>query len=256
MNDEDPPQKRAWYDKKRFLIPLLIFVCPVGLYALYKNREWGKNTKIAAAVVSSLFLIGLGTTDRNGDNVAENASQSESDEQTTDNVEWVTPTVDELNVRVGPGSDYERAMSVPISRGDRYAALRDSAGWTQIRVEEDSGMKMWASGEYLQSYEDYQSEVEAETENRIDRFGKKPVPSAWDGTYIEVSMYLEDVAHNPDAVEITRCTEVYHHEGGWLVACDWRGENGFGAVRRYRNWFTIRQSRVVEMHDADAFSVN
>lgn len=252
------PQDRAWYDKKRFVIPLLIFLLPVGLYALYKNREWGKNTKIAVAVASSLVFIGLGTTNPGGDNVDENASQSEADEETTDNrtVEWVTPTVDELNVRVGPGPEYERAMPVPISRGDRYAALQDSVGWTQIRIEEDSGTKMWASGEYLEPYEDYRSQVEAEIQNRIDRFGKKPVPSAWDGTYIEVSVHLEKVVHNPDAVEIIACTKVYHHENGWLVGCDWRGENAFGAVRGESNWFIIRQSRVVEMHDADAFSVN
>ena len=80
MNDQDAPQKRAWYDKKRFVIPLLIFLLPVGLYALYKNREWGKNTKIVVAVVSSLVFIGLGTTDRRSqDNTAENP-QNETEE--------------------------------------------------------------------------------------------------------------------------------------------------------------------------------
>lgn len=95
--------------------------------------------------------------------------------------------------------------------------------------------------------------AEVEAEARVAKFGAPPTASAWDGHYIEVETYLEGIARDPDSVEFDGCTKVYHTPDGWLVGCNWRARNGFGGMNRQANWFTVRNERVVAMHDYSAF---
>lgn len=92
-----------------------------------------------------------------------------------------------------------------------------------------------------------------ERQLRVARFGEAPVASAWDGSYLAVERYLEQIANDPDSIEIAGCTEVYNTDKGWLVGCDYRGRNAFGGIIRQSNWFTIVHDRVVEMHDASVY---
>lgn len=79
---KDTSQNRAWYDKKRFLIPLLLLLFPVGMYALYKNKELTKNTKIAMAGAASIFFVVVGVTENaereDAANKAQEKAQAES----------------------------------------------------------------------------------------------------------------------------------------------------------------------------------
>lgn len=87
--------------------------------------------------------------------------------------------------------------------------------------------------------------------------GPKPVASAWDGSYPEVTDYLKAVANDPSSIKIESCTPVYEvKKEGWLVGCTYRGKNAFGGMIRTANWFIIRQGRVVKMADADAYTVH
>ena len=90
--------------------------------------------------------------------------------------------------------------------------------------------------------------------DRIAKFGKPPVASAWDGSYSAVERYLEQVANDPDSIKISGCTEVYHSKDGWLVGCDYRGRNAFGGIIRQSNWFTIRHNNVIRMDKASTYS--
>jgi hypothetical protein len=94
---------------------------------------------------------------------------------------------------------------------------------------------------------------EQERAARLAMFGEPPKQSAWDGSYYEVERYLKKVANDPDSIDIDECTGVYQTEKGWLVGCDYRGRNAFGALIRQSNWFTIVHGNVVEMHDASAY---
>lgn len=96
--------------------------------------------------------------------------------------------------------------------------------------------------------------LKEEQEKRIAKFGKKPIASGWDGSYLAVKQYLKRVANDPDSIEIDGCTKVYLVEEGWLVGCEYRGRNGFGGMVRQSNWFTIVHDRVIEMHAASAYS--
>jgi hypothetical protein len=95
----------------------------------------------------------------------------------------------------------------------------------------------------------------AERKARIARFGTPPVQSAWDGSYLAVERYLSRMANDPDSINISGCTKVYHADDGWLVGCDYRGRNGFGGMIRQSNWFSIVHGSVTGMHESSAYNL-
>jgi len=105
-------------------------------------------------------------------------------------------------------------------------------------------------------YSDKQKKKEEKEALKLAFFGKKPIQSAYDGSYYAVERYLEKVARDPDSVKITNCTGIYKSDYGWLVGCTWRGKNGFGGMNVDTNWFHIRQGVVVKMDKASAYSLH
>jgi hypothetical protein len=87
-----------------------------------------------------------------------------------------------------------------------------------------------------------------------ETFGKAPERSGYDGTYRVVKNYLEVVMHDPDSLEMDTCTKVYRTDKGWLVGCDYRGKNAYGAMVKVFHWFTIRQNKVVQEHEESAYT--
>lgn len=106
---------------------------------------------------------------------------------------------------------------------------------------------------YRSKLSEQQAKERKEQQERLAKFGEKPIASAWDGSYSEVKRYLKRVANDPDSIDIDGCTQVYRTESGWLVGCDYRGKNAFGGVVRNSNWFTIRHGQVVKMEGASAY---
>lgn len=109
--------------------------------------------------------------------------------------------------------------------------------------------------EFLDNLQKKKREEEAAKEAKALLMGKKPIRSSWDGSYTEVERYLKQTAHDPDSIKFENCSEPYVTDDGWGVLCIYRGKNGFGALIRQANWFIILQNRVVDVKDADAYSV-
>lgn len=84
-------------------------------------------------------------------------------------------------------------------------------------------------------------------------FGTIPQQSGWDGSYSEVKSYLRTTAHDPDSIEFVGCTKVFKNDDGWLVGCQYRGNNAFGARILAANWFRIQRGQVVQVYEEDAF---
>lgn len=84
-------------------------------------------------------------------------------------------------------------------------------------------------------------------------FGNTPQQSPWDGSYPEVKAYLKSTAHDPDSIEFVGCTEVFKNDAGWVIGCEYRGSNAFGAKILTANWFRIQRGQVVQVYDEDAF---
>ncbi|MFC1467654.1 hypothetical protein ACFLQY_03045 [Verrucomicrobiota bacterium] len=57
MTNDNGTDKRTWYDNKTIVIALLILFFPVGLYALWKNQNFSKGTKLGVTVVVVILAI-------------------------------------------------------------------------------------------------------------------------------------------------------------------------------------------------------
>ena len=55
-----------WFQKKQYIIILIILFFPIGLYLMWKHSDWNKKTKV---IVTSIFLIGaiFAKTDESSD---------------------------------------------------------------------------------------------------------------------------------------------------------------------------------------------
>lgn len=110
---------------------------------------------------------------------------------------------------------------------------------------------------YRERFEHYNGLIMAERraeQERIARFGQPPQRSAWDGSYRVVTTYLREIANDPGSIDVGDCTDVYYVDRGWLVGCDYRGANAFGALIRASNWFIVRHDQVIAMEDASAYN--
>lgn len=101
-------------------------------------------------------------------------------------------------------------------------------------------------------------QIKKDKELLVKKFGKKPKASAWDGSYREIEKYLKAVAREPASIKIGNCSSApsYDPKNGWLVACEFRGKNGFGGMTRNANWFVIKHGRVVKKLPISAYKVN
>lgn len=78
-----------------------------------------------------------------------------------------------------------------------------------------------------------------------DKFGQEPKPSPWDGSYRTVNKYLEQVAHDPDSIEIKGCTNVIRNsDKGWQVRCNYYGKNAYGGKIQNSTVFFIQHGQV------------
>ena len=106
----------------------------------------------------------------------------------------------------------------------------------------------------LKHYQQKKQAAEKKERDRIRRLGEKP-HLAWSGGYMEVDRYLEKTAHDPDSIDVQRCSDIYYNDTGWLVQCTYRGKNMLGAYIINTNWFRIRHGIVVETLPPDAYSL-
>lgn len=50
-------EKEKIYKRTWFIILMLIFVCPVGIFLMWKYKDWSKTVKIIVAIASVIFMI-------------------------------------------------------------------------------------------------------------------------------------------------------------------------------------------------------
>ena len=81
-----------------------------------------------------------------------------------------------------------------------------------------------------------------------DRCGAAPSLSAWDGELIGSEFFVQQTAHDPDSIDVERCTPpslTVDTDHCWVTTCDVLGRNGFGAMIRSRMQFEVRAGRIV-----------
>jgi hypothetical protein len=73
--------------------------------------------------------------------------------------------------------------------------------------------------------------------------GEKPSISSWDGEVIGLERALKETANDPDSIDVEKCTNpVLTTENCWLVTCNVRGKNGFGALILQRHTFAYSKA--------------
>jgi hypothetical protein len=71
-----------------------------------------------------------------------------------------------------------------------------------------------------------------------------------------VMTHIQRVANDPDSIEFINFSEVYYNDWGWVVRCEFRGKNLFGAKVRNTKWFTVNNGTVVDVQDSKPLKLN
>lgn len=117
-------------------------------WSAYNNRYWPTIYLIDKAGRIRYRHIGEGRYDQTKAMIERLLAEDYTPDDTAEPVEAVVSlhaTVDVLNVRTGPGTDYDAIGS--IAGDETYAVLGEQAGWHEIRYQGQSG---YVSGEYVE----------------------------------------------------------------------------------------------------------
>ena len=111
--------------------------------------KFGALTVVLGAV---LLVVSIASLQRQTHLVAGDSEPSAT------GVEFRTPVVERLTVRVGPGTEYEHAASIwQVHPGDRLRVVEDSLGWIRFHVKYfDPDWSGWVPREYTTSWDTYQ----------------------------------------------------------------------------------------------------
>ncbi len=151
------------------------------------------------------------------------------------------PLQDGVIIRTGPGRNYPNDESGAISKDEKLYVLEEKYGWIRFRVtRDDAGWSGWVPKLSTVSLETIRAE-------RVAKFGEPPEKSFWDGSVECVKKYLESSVNDPDSLKYDFWSEVYFSDDGWLVKCEFRAKNLFGAYVRDSKWFVIQHGNVVDV---------
>lgn len=80
-----------------------------------------------------------------------------SPDRTSESRQIRTPVVDGLQVRRGPGADFEPAQSIwQVNEGDRLHVIEDSSGWIRFRLRYfDPTWSGWVNRRYTTPWDVY-----------------------------------------------------------------------------------------------------
>jgi hypothetical protein len=136
----------------------------------------------------------------------------------------------------------------------QWSELLGEAKKCAAKNPKDKEMKKMVA-RYQKKLKEYTKKITARKKLE-KKFGKAPIKSAWDGTVKPVERYLKRVARNPASIDVSACTDVrIDQKKGWIVGCDFRGENGFGGKTLESKWFIIKHGQVIKMLDSNAYKL-
>lgn len=73
--------------------------------------------------------------------------------------------------------------------------------------------------------------------------GEKPLVSSWDGEVVGLESSLRESANDPDSIDVEKCTDPkLTPTNCWVVTCNVRGKNGFGALILLRKTYYYSKS--------------
>lgn len=152
--------------------------------------------------------------------------------------------------------DIARQARNALTLKDYPEVIRVVEPWLAVADAETKGMHQAAVDAIAKAKAEEAARIAAEKERveaahraLVARIGEMPVASAWDGAYYEVERYLQKIAHDPDSIDMDACSKPLEKDVGWVVRCDYRGKNAFGALIRKSGVFVIKHGEVVDAAD-------
>lgn len=111
----------------------------------------------AGALIVALGVGVMGATLVLGGPLLTSDDPESSTDPRSDPPEIRTPVVDGLQVRRGPGADFEPAQSIwQVNEGDRLHVVEDSSGWIRFRLRYfDPAWSGWVNRRYTTSWDVY-----------------------------------------------------------------------------------------------------
>lgn len=167
---------------------------------------------------------------------------------TNGKVTRVLEGIEAINIRTGPGMNYEQDETGPLWKEEKLYVLEEKDGWIRFRVTpKDAGWSAWIKKDLTSFFSRSPEEVRAA---RIAKFGQPPQNNVWDGSVRCVKEYLKSVVNDPDSLKFEKWSKVYASDDGWLVKCEFRARNLFGAYVRDTKWFIIQHGHVVDVRES------
>lgn len=221
---------------------------PDQTHAGTRNRasthRWRGKLLVAAAIFLAI-IFGVVAREREEKAQAEQAAQKSAEAAAARTAEY-------NRRRAGLFSDATRLMLANKAE-DVVALLEPWQGEMDAALQQRFDWAMDATAESRAENKRTERAVEEAKLNAelslVAKLGKRPVQSAWDGSYYEVERYLKRTANDPDSIDIEGCTTVVAGTDGWNVRCRFRGTNAFGAKILLSQVFVIKNGQVVRTVD-------
>jgi hypothetical protein len=155
---------------------------------------------------------------------------------------WLEADALYANAVAGWGTHPERMNAVRIKGDDGKVKAPDPAA-EKAKVERKRQriaiqVRTATAAKELALKKEEQEKREAATLATV--CGPQPACSSWDGECVGIASALKDVAGDPSAVTVSKCSApVLTKDKCWVTTCDVRGKNAFGGMVRSRRRFSI-----------------
>ncbi|GEM_PF-3280393 len=82
-------------------------------------------------------------------------------------------------------------------------------------------------------------------ETFVAKHGPKPIFNESNHSYLEVVQYLQEMAVDPDSIQLESCAKMKQTDKGWFVRCKYLGKNKHGEFSQASKGFYISNRRVI-----------
>lgn len=248
--------EKKWYDKKRFVLPLLIFFYPIGLYGLFKGKAIAKkDIKIGLAVgvpflfmfivfSSLLSILGSEVSKENKERIAlidtqiKKGNIEEALIQINKHLKkYSNEELEKKKKQIEKAKNIQEIELTLATMNDaRFEKLKN--GTLEEKFFKDESINAFfikqllanagRKKELTEAWELERKQRDLARQQAARRSKIEESFSKYNGSHRGLVKYVESAMHDPDSFEHVE-TKVYDKETYLLVRMIYRGNNKFGA---------------------------
>lgn len=253
-------QELKWYQKTWFVVLMLIFLFPAGLILMWWNKKFSNNVRIIITVMFGIFII-LSSIDKSQEKkealaliaqaetlIHQNkiqealASVNKSKQMNISEVENSAKSLEE-KINLLQSDEFTEKTLAEMSNKDFELLKKGELKTPFIDHQELNNLLLSKlvnnidkRAIYIKELQHKKSQEEAEAAKQKkekeaqERKGMiEKQFSAWDGSHINLTKYIQESMNDPDSYEHVKT--VYRDMNDYLiVTTTFRGTNAFGGV--------------------------